>query len=156
MDQVSTRSSSPGENSADPITKLAKPVSAWLLQILAAVGSVMYTVGAGRLTLFLLQNQSRLDQLAFHILWRLLAVALGIAAVTAIQRRSVYARASGLAYLALLLAIVIDATSLDMQAVGPTFLGQLLANAAMLGLIGYWSYAFGFSKTARNYFGFGG
>jgi hypothetical protein len=98
-----------------------KPASAWLLQLFAAAGSLLFIVGLTRLTRFLINNQHLMDQMAFHVIWRLFAFALGIVVVFVIQKRSVYARASGLAYLSLVLILAIDSMSLDMQAVGPKF-----------------------------------
>ena len=142
-----------------------KPRAAWLLQLFAAICLATSLVGLARLCTLVITDSSNvaMEVALVSAVWRTLAVGVLFLAILGTQRRKNYGRIFGL----LLIAVVFGGLlyrqavgsvepstwrlSYTNQQVGET--AEALTDLLTLFVIGYWFYAFGLSRRAREFFG---
>lgn len=154
-------------NSTTPVVNATtrKPKSVWLFQIVCTVMCILFFVGIVRSILWVNSNQDAWqwnNQIIIEFSWRVLATAFLFIALIGTQRRAAYGRYLGLLLLALLFCYTVAMYS-NLLATGlpwkPAYnnpsvgkFGEFLGALIVTNLVGYWFYAFGFSKVAHEYF----
>lgn len=141
-----------------------KPISAWLVQLLAVAALVTLGVGLFRMASWLVSNRAMEWSWGFLLLetaWRVALVGILGGAVIGTQRRANHGRWLGLVCIAMVFALSVYTQFIRKKTSAPTFAyanqasgesGELLGALLILGLVIWWFYAFGFSVKARNYF----
>jgi hypothetical protein len=135
-----------------------RPLSAWLLLVLAAATAVAFSLGVVRLGWLLATNQMQvLDPVRASLAcaWRIALVAGSAATVVGVYRHTSWSRWTGL------LVIFSFATWSALRTDGP-YPNEAQEGGAWFGrvvvmplLCVWWAYAFAFSRKARAYFAHG-
>jgi hypothetical protein len=87
--------------------------------------------------------------------WRLLSVAVILVVVLKIQKRAQLGRIAGLVLIghpAVVAALALGKPDGEYTSTAAAFVGWNGALLAILGLLGWWAYSFGFSRAARAWF----
>ena len=142
------------------VARVAKPVSAWLLQFACAIGiTAVFAVIALSVKAMLLSDTMRWSVAAAHVAVDCAVMIWLAAAFVGAQRRTRYGRPLGLTVIGALFllatGVFVRMMAADVQAgvPGAYLLGQGIGGAVLPLLCAWWWRAFGFSKGARAWFG---
>lgn len=145
-----------------------KPKAAWIVQISAAICIVSLLVGLTQIGTLVATDSSNMSMKLALISasWRTLAVGLLFVAIVGTHRRNSYGRVLGLLFIAVVFLGLLYRKSVGPvesspwrlsytnQQVGET--AEAVGDLLTLFIIGYWFYAFGLSRRAREFFGLRG
>jgi hypothetical protein len=155
------RAPTPYIDGAGPV-RVAKPVSAWLLQFACAIGiTALNAVIALSIKAMLLSDHVRWLASATHLAIDGVFMVWLVAAFVGIQRRARYGRPLGLTVIGALfllsagLLVIVLTREARIGVSGAYLLGECVGGALVPLLCAGWWRAFGHSKAARTWFDVG-
>lgn len=160
----STESSVTSLRNAGTSEATAKPKSTLLVQIGGAILGVLFLVGVARLFLYAISHSAaswHWSNLTLAAGWRLASAVVLLFMIRAVQRRTLMGRVLGLAFIAATFVWMtyLQITPHTVPSYAPSYSDpafgksvEAAVSLASLCFIGWWFYAFGFSRAARKYF----